>query len=306
MKKSSRATSMLLMFCAMFVFGTVGVFRKFIPSVSSVTLACIRGIIGATFLFLITLIKKEKPLKGVSKKNLLLLFISGAMIGANWYLLFESFNYTTVPVGTLFYYTEPTILILVCAIFFKERMTPHKTVCAIAAFAGMIMVSGVIGGTLVKKDLTGILLAFTAAILYTCVVLINKRIVGVGAYPKTMIQLASAAAVLIPFIIVDIIKTGTSPLPQNGTEIVFMLIMGVLHTGISYTMYFGSMENLSPRTIAILSYIDPVTALVVSAVFLSEKMDIWGIIGAVLIIGAAAVSELVPDDWFKKKNRKKY
>ena len=116
----------------------------------------------------------------------------------------------------------------------------------------------------------------------------NKKVQVEDAYAKTIIQLASAAIILIPYLL---ITEDFSAISLNGLAIVMVLIVGIVHTGIAYAMYFGSMKDLKAQTVAVLSYIDPVFALLLSALVLHEKLTLFGIIGAVLVIGSALVSE---------------
>ena len=294
MKKSKRGLSLCMLIASMLIFGTVGICRKYI-SVGSLTLAWIRGLVGAVFLALFCAIRGKKLFRSVSGSRMLWLLLSGAAIGLNWYLLFESFSYTTVSVGTLVYYMEPTLVILLSALFLKERLTGRKILCMLAALVGMVLVSGVLEGSLPQNGTRGILLAFGAALLYTCVVLLNKKIKGVDAYDKTILQMAAASIVLLPLILTNLLQNGISVFPTTPKEILLSVGMGIVHTGIAYALYFGSMDGLEARTVALFSYIDPVTALLLSAAVLGEKMTVWGIVGAVLIIGAALLSEILPD-----------
>ena len=71
-----------------------------------------------------------------------------------------------------------------------------------------------------------------------------------------------------------------------------LLVVGIVHTGIAYALYFGSLMQLKAQTAAILSYIDPVVAVLLSALVLREHMSLLSGLGAVLVLGAAVVSEL--------------
>lgn len=129
---------------AMFIFGTIGIFRKYIPLPSSV-LAMARGWIGMLFLFCVLLIQGKKPSWREIQPNLLLLVLSGAFIGINWILLFESYQYTTVAVATLCYYMAPILVILASPFVLKEKLTAKKSLCVAVALLGMVFVSGVVG-----------------------------------------------------------------------------------------------------------------------------------------------------------------
>ena len=184
----------------------------------------------------------------------------------------------------------PIFVMVVSPFLLKEKLTPKKTICVAVALIGMVFVSGVLdGGISDISEIKGILFGLGAAALYASVVMMNQKLRAVPTYDKTIMQLAIAAAVLIPYILfVEDLSTVTlTPL-----IIVMALIVGVVHTGIAYAMYFGSMNDLKAQTVALFSYIDPIVAIILSALFLKEPMTVYSIIGAVLVLGATLISEL--------------
>ena len=287
MEKETNAKASLIL--AMVIFGTIGIFRKYIPLPSGIV-ACARGILGVAFLLVFIKIKKIKMDREAIKKHLWILLISGGFIGLNWVLLFESYRYTSVAVATLCYYMAPIFVMIVSPFLLKEKLTVKKVVCVIVALIGMVFVSGVLdGGISDVSEMKGILFGLGAAALYATVIMMNQKLREVPTYDKTIMQLGAAAVVLIPYILFveDLSAVVLTPL------IVFMLIIvGVVHTGIAYALYFGSMNGLKAQTVALFSYIDPIVAIILSAMFLKEPMTIYSAIGAVLVLGATMISEL--------------
>ena len=277
------------MILAMTIFGTIGIFRRMVD-IPSGMLACFRGVIGTVFLILFLVIRKQKPNFSVFRNHLPLLCLSGALIGINWILLFEAYNYTTVAAATLCYYMAPVFVILVAALFLKERMTLLKWICVAAAVMGMVLVSGVLNGENAGPDNTrGILLGLGAAFLYAAVVLINRTFSGVPPIERTVFQLGSAAIVLIPYIL---LAEEASQVRMSGRTVLLVLLIGILHTGIAYLLYFGSMDRLRIQTVALFSYIDPVVAVLLSTLLLKENIGVTGWVGAFMILGATLVNEL--------------
>lgn len=288
-RTSGRSLAMLT--AAMALWGTIGVFRRAIP-LSSGLVAFFRGVIGALFLILLTRAQGRRVFRGIGGRKFSLLLLSGAVMGINWILLFEAYRFTSVSVATLCYYMEPTFLILTSPLFLQEPLTARKGLCAAVSLLGMALVSGILDGTPPQtREWRGILLGLGAAVLYTTVVLLNKGTAGMDPYEKSVIQLTAAAAILLPYLLVTEDFTALS---LTGEAAVMLLVIGVLHTGVAYALYFSSMEGLQAQTIAIFSYIDPVTALLLSALMLSEWMSTPAILGAVLILASAVVSELEP------------
>ena len=280
----------MMMIGAMTIFGTIGIFRKYIPLPSSL-LALARGIIGTAFLlFLVLAVKRDKLSIEAIKRNFVFLIVSGAFIGFNWILLFEAYQYTTVATATLCYYMAPVIVVLVSPFLFKERLTLLKAICVAVALAGMVFVSGIpqsgFGG---MSELKGILLGLGAATLYAIVVILNQYIKDIPAYDKTIMQLGTAAIAILPY---TLLTENFADISFTPVAVLMLLFVGIVHTGIAYTLYFGSMSGLKAQTIALFSYIDPVVAIILSAVILQENIGLWGVIGAVMVLGSTMVSEL--------------
>ena len=287
--KTNGRRSVLMMVSSMLIFGTIGVFRRYIP-VSSAFLACSRGMLGGLCILLFLRLKKQKPEGKIPRRALLGLVVSGMLIGFNWMLLFEAYNHTTVAVATLCYYMQPTIVMLLSPVIFREKLTGRKAVCAAVAILGMVLVSGVIGGSSAgSSSLKGVLLGLGAALFYSAVVIMNKKIRGIDAYRKTTVQMLSAGMVMMPYLL---LTGGFGTEGLTPAAAVLLLAVGIVHTGIAYVLYFGSMDGLRVQTVAILSYIDPVSALLFSAFLLREPVTLLNIIGAVMIIGSAVASEL--------------
>ena len=271
------------------VFGTIGIFVRWIGLPSSV-IALVRGAVGAAFLLLLARFRHAPIDRAALRSRWQLLLVSAAMMSFNWITLFEAYRYTTVATATLCYYMAPIFVTLISPILLKERLTARKLLCVFLALAGMVFVSGVPqSGLPGPSEAKGILLALCSAALYAGVILINKYLASVPAYDRTLLQLAGAAAVMIPYILLteDLSALTFTPL---GT--VLLLIVAVFHTGWCYALYFGSMTVLSAQTVALFSYIDPIVAILLSALLLKEPLGWSGILGAALVLGSTLVSEL--------------
>ena len=274
---------------SMLIFGTIGIFVRHVPLPSSVT-ALARGVIGTLCLLICSRFRKTPVSREAIRRNLKILILSGVAIGFNWILLFEAYRSTTVATATLCYYLAPVFVIIASPFLFKEALTPRKLCCVIAALTGMVFVSGVL-----ETDLSGsgefldILFGVGAAILYASVVLMNKKLTDIPGFDRTIVQLAAAAVSLLPYVLVTERNTAMTWAPLT---IALLLIVGIVHTGFAYTLYFGSIKELPAQTSALFSYIDPVSAIILSAVFLGESLTVSSMIGAVLVLGSTLLSEL--------------
>lgn len=282
--------SKLVMALAMTIFGTIGIFRRFIP-LSSEIIALVRGAVGTLVLLLFVFLSKRKLNPESIKNNLFKLIVSGALIGFNWIFLFEAYEYTTVAIATLCYYMAPVLVMIMAPFVLKEKLTCVKGLCILISFVGMVLVSGVFGDSnLDRSSYKGIIFGLIAALMYAIVIIINKKINNIGAFDKTIMQLGTAAVVLLPYVI---LAGNLQGVELNGLSVAMLLFVGIVHTGVAYALYFGSMDGLSADSIAIFSYIDPVVAIILSATLLKEHLGLLEIVGAVMILGATLWSEKI-------------
>lgn len=281
--------STLKLIAAMVIFGTIGLFVRHIPLPSSMIALC-RSVIGTLFLVVLMAGRKAGFDSKAIRNNLLWLLLSGGALGFNWILLFESYRYTSVAVSTLCYYLAPILVLLASPLVLKEPLTLKKGLCVLAALAGMVCLSGVLQSGLPQGgELKGILFGLAAAFLYACIVLLNKQFKGISALEKTILQLGISAVVMLFYCLLTVDLSTLHPEPKTAILLVFV---GVVHTGLAYALYFGALGSIRGQTAAILSYIDPVIAVLASVLLLREPMLPAEGLGAVLILGAALLSEV--------------
>lgn len=273
---------------AMTIFGTIGLFVKFIELPSTV-IALSRGALGTLFLLLVLKLLKRRINTATVKSNFKHLVIAGVALGLNWIFLFEAYRLTSVATATLAYYMAPIILILLSPILLHERIPLGKWICVICALFGMSLISGVWEGS-ENVALDGITMGLIAACFYASVVINNKFLKGLDPYDSSIVQLAVAAIVLLPYVLFTV---DFSVLKPDTTTIGLTLAVGILHTGVAYWLYFSALPKLEAARIAVFSYIDPAIAILLSVFVLMEPMTTEGVIGAVLILGAALASEFV-------------
>ena len=285
MKKVFSPRAMLI--AAMTVFGTLGLFVRHIP-VSSGELALYRAILAAAMLggyFLAT--KQKIDVKSLGRE-LVLLLVSGGAMGFNWILLFEAYKYTTVSVATLSYYFAPVIVTALCPLLFREKMGAKQWICFAMSTLGIVLITG-IGDLGSGNHLKGILFGLGAAAFYATVILLNKFIKGVAGIQRTFLQFLAAIAVLMPYVLAS---GGMDLSVLDGTGWGNLLIVGMIHTGVTYCLYFSALKELPGQEAAILSYIDPLVAVLISVFVLGESMTVLQIIGGVLILGFTLWNEV--------------
>jgi len=221
------------------------------------------------------------------KKSIWKLFLSGGVMGINWILFFEAYNHTTVALTTLSYYFAPTVVIIASSILFREKLNVKQVICFLASTAGLVLIIGVSSGG--GNDLVGILYGLGAALLYAIVVLFNKSLGEIHGIVRTWLQFASAVLVLGPYVYYT---CGFQVAGLSSSGLVNLLIVGVFHTGVIYYLYFSSLAVLKGQQAAILSYIDPLVAVIVSVFILGESITILQLTGGVMILVFTLVNEI--------------
>ena len=288
MKRLMSPRTMLM--SSMAVFGTLGLFVRNI-SVSSGELALYRAILAALLIAVFLAATKQAIPFGEIKREIPLLLLSGVAMGFNWILLFEAYRYTTVSVATLSYYFAPVIVTIACPVLFREKMTAKQWICFFMSTLGIVLITGLGDLSAGSNHIIGILFGLGAACLYATVVLLNKFIRKVEGIHRTFLQFLAAILVLIPYVG---FTSGVTLSGLNRTGWVCLLIVGFVHTGVTYCLYFSSLKELPGQKAAILSYIDPLVAVLVSVLILGEGMTVMQMIGGILILGFTLWNEISP------------
>ncbi len=280
-----------MIIASMAAFGTLAPFVRNI-SVSSGELALYRAILASCLITGFLLVTKQRIPFASIKREIPLLLFSGMAMGVNWILLFEAYKYTTVSVATLSYYFAPVIVTVVCPILFREKLTPKQIVCFVMSTLGIVMITGIGDLSGGDQNIIGILFALGAAVLYATVVLLNKFIRNVDGIHRTLLQFLAVVITLIPYVAAT---SGVTLSGMDGLGWGCLLIVGLVHTGVAYCMYFSSLNEVSGQKVAILSYIDPLVAVLISVTILGESMTFWQIVGGMLILGFTLWNEIAPD-----------
>ena len=278
MKTERGALASLLGGCV--IFGTIGLFIRQIPRAAP-AIAAVRGISGA--LLLLPLLLGKRDSLRFSGREWARLVASGAALGLNWVLLFLAYQYVSVAVASLCNYLAPILVILVSPIFFREKLTIRAGICAAMALGGMLCISGVIGSGS-AADPRGLALALAAALLYAALVILNKKMTSPDG-PRTVIQLAVSGLVAAPYAAAT---GGFAAADMTVRGWVFLAVVCVVHTGLAYLLYFGGLRRLPAQTASLCSFVDPLTAVLTSALLLGEPLGWTGALGTVLILGATA------------------
>lgn len=277
----------VMLVTSMTIFGTLGLFVRNI-AVSSGELALYRAVLAALLLAVFFVISKQRIPWELVKREVPLLLASGVAMGINWILLFQAYKYTTVSAATLSYYFAPVIVTVVCPFLFQEKLTVKQIICFVMSTVGLVLIIG-IGDVAGSGNIIGILFGLGAAVFYATVILLNKFIKNVEGIHRTFLQFIAAIITLAPYVVCT---SGITLGSLSSTGWINLLIVGLVHTGITYCMYFSSLKELPGQKVAILSYIDPLVAVLISVTILGETMTVSQVIGGMLILGFTLWNEL--------------
>lgn len=278
----------MMFILSMFLFGTMGVFVRNVDMPAS-ELALLRGLIGSAFLAGGMILTRQRISWPAVKRNFSVLSASGVILGFNWIFLFQAYHYTTLPNAVLSYYFAPVIVLLLSPLVLKERLSGGKVACIGAAVVGMLMVIGNSGEAAGHYSHgVGIAYGLAAAACYAAMVLLNKFIRGIKGLDATVFQLVLATFVLVPYVY---LTEGPSMLNIQVEAVPTILIIGIVHTGIAFYLFFSAMGHLKAQTVAALCYTDPLTTILISSFVLLEPLAILQMVGAALLLGATFVGD---------------
>lgn len=270
---------------AVILYGTIGYFLHYVKAASEFVVMC-RGLIGSLFILLVMFIKKDLPNLKAIKNNLIYLIVSGVALGLNWVFLFSGYKYS-ISISSLCNYTAPIMVVVISALFLKEKINRKQMICVLCSFAGILLVSGAFE-TQESTDMHGFIYGMLAAIGFVVLVLCNRRLKGIKPLDKTVVQLFVSFLTVLPYVLIN----HSIPTSLDRESILIILMLGIVHTGIAYIFYFGSIDTLPVSKVAILGYIEPVLSIITGVVFFKETLTVFGGVGALMILISALVSEM--------------
>ena len=268
---------------SMLIFGTNGYVVSHISFQGS-QVVLFRTLIGGVVLTALVLLRGGFDRDAVRAEALPLL-LGGAALGFNWVALFEAYRLLNVSLATLIYYVGPMLILLLSPVLFREKLTGRKLLAVCIVAVGLIFISGSIA--LGGMNLIGLLTAVVSALFYAALIAFNKRISRTGGMQTAAIELDVAFVVVLIYVLLTV----GIPIPKTS-DLPFIALIGLVNTGLAYLLYFSGLQRLPGQSVALISYVDPVSALLFSAVLLHESMTTVQLIGAVLIIGGAMLGEL--------------
>lgn len=278
-----RNLAYIVYIAALLIFGTNGILTAHI-SLEGSQIVLMRTLLGGVFLTSLVLFGVGFDKEKIKEERVPIIF-GGIALGLNWVMLFSAYSLLNVSISTLIYYAGPILVLLFSPLLLKEKLTKIKVASVFIVWIGLICISGSV--VLKKMDSLGLTFAILSAIFYAMLIVFNKKITKTSGLQTAAIELDIAFVVVFIYVLV------TVGLPKiNGSDLPYIAAIGFINTGLAYLFYFFSMQKLSGQSIALLSYVDPVSALFFSRVFLNEIMTPVQIVGSILIIGGAIIGEI--------------
>ncbi len=284
---------------ALLMFGTNGIVASHI-SLSSYEIVLLRTLIGSLFLIAIYFITGCKLSFYRHKRQSAFLAVSGIAMGASWMFLYEAYAQIGVSISSLLYYCGPVIVMALSPLLFNEKLTLLKIVGFIAVLTGIFLVNGNVSGQLNKW---GILCGLMSAVMYSFMVICNKKAKDITGLENSMLQLLISFLTSAVFVgikqgyVIDIQVESVLPI----------VILGLVNTGVGCYFYFSSIGKLPVQTVAVCGYLEPLSAVMFSAIMLDERLTALQIIGAVLIIGGTmcGIDSRIPSSGQQEVSHKK-
>ncbi len=269
---------------SMLIFGSNGVFASHIE-LTSAEIVCMRTLIGSLALILVLLISRTKSDWGAMKREALKLIAAGVCLGVNWALLFEAYKLMSVSMATLTYYTAPVIVLLLSPLLLKEKQTARAYIGMAAAVVGLVLAVGLSDTAVTAR---GLLVGLGSAVFYAGLIIFNKKIDGVTGLPLTTIEMVIATCVMLPYVL---LTGGHVGFPPDTEGTLYLIFLCLVNTGLACWLYFSSMNRLPARGVALFGYVDPVSALIFSGIFLGDRLGALQILGAILVFAGAAFGQ---------------
>lgn len=270
---------------SLLLFGSNGIVASGI-SLPSTQIVLLRTLLGAALLVVVLLVSRQPLVGREHPRQVAALAVSGGALGVSWVFLFQAYRLVGVGTSTLLYYLGPVIVMALAPLLLHERLGAPKLACFAAVLLGAYLVVSQGSGGL--GPARGVLCGLGAAAFYAVMVIAGKGSHNVGGLEAATIQLVAS------FVVVALYTPFAGALqPVAPSSLPMVAMLGLVNTGLGCYLYFSAMGRLSVQSVSVLGYLEPVSAVLLSAILLAEPLGPGRILGAVLVLGGAMACELV-------------
>lgn len=271
-------------FAALLLFGSNGIVASNI-NLPSYEIVLLRLLLGSLFLITVFAVSRQRFTFYRNKHTCLYLFISASAMGASWMLLYEAYQQVGISIASLAYYCGPVIVMILSPFLFRETLTWPKIAGFLTVLAGMCLVN--LQALDEGKTIWGLFCGLMSAFMYALMVTANKKAKPESGLENSLLQLVIGSFIVVAFVSMQ----KNFVLSLTTIDWIPVLLLGLLNTGIGCYLYFSSITDLPVQTVAICGYLEPLSAVVFSVLFLHEVLLPLQMLGAVLILGGAIFGE---------------
>lgn len=277
---------------ALLLFGSNGIIAAAIALPSS-DIVLLRTFLGALTLAAILFITKRHNLQAPSRpREAAALIVSGAALGASWIFLFRAYQTIGVGISSLLYYCGPIIVMALSPLIFGEKLTGGKIAGFVAVACGAFLIAAQgLGGNM---PIAGIVCGIASAFCYALMVIASKGAPHIEGLENSALQVSAA---FVTALVLTLVTQGApsffSPGIAASIDWAWPSLCSASSTpGVGCLLYFSAVAKLPVQTVAVVGYLEPLSAVVFSAILLSEGITPVRLMGAALIIGGALFCEL--------------
>ena len=242
--------------------------------INSISLVGVRTFIGSIFLGLI-LLKKDVSIKELIKPGLIL----GPLLAIHWVTMFESIELNSVAVGIGLVFSYPIFVIFI-EYARGTKLQSYQILLILSGFLGLYLLLDLVD----VKSITGIIYGLMSAVSLAFIITIGERYSSkLGGLKVAFSQLIVAAFILIKFTF--------DSWNWMISNILISLFLGLFLTALGLTTYWYVVKVIKPLAVSTITYLEPVTGVVLGALILNENLEIKQIIGfsIVLLVGVLQV-----------------
>lgn len=278
MERSSHPNASIInLTLGLVLIGTVGA-AVLKSGLDPVTIVFWRSVIGTLFLLIWCFATGILPDRTLTRRNLLIGAVAGASLVLSWAAFFGGIILTTITTGTIIMHIQPFFILMLGALIWKQKVTRDQMAWLVAAFVGVVLASGLSlsSGAMDHKWLLGVLITFGGAMLYAVTAVAGKALENQRGEITTLCQTVVGVLIFAPFVNFDL----AIPMPSWG----WLAVIGVIQTGIAWVLIYSALPRVSTPLIAVLSFVNPLTAITTDWLFFGRVLGLAQGAGLVLII----------------------